>query len=425
MKPRTKLQREVIQNSIQLGKKENKLLPWAKEKCLDHIGYATKTRVVCMDCGEKFSPELVSRKRAVCPHCNTKLKIALSRKRTNEQRVYYAVAEIYGEFQVIRNFELRAYHKTGEKARYYNIEILQHWILPNGKREVVARNHTTNWYCDSWNGDMEIRKNYRRYYYYNNDKYDVYPKKYHPDSVFKPMYTKYGINSKLRGLTFIEAVKRVPYSPKMETLLKTKQYTLLEKSEQWKIDKYWASIKICIRNKYIVKDAGMWFDYLDLLSYFRKDLHNAHYVCPKDLKRIHDKLVSKKREIQRKEELERKKKKAIENEKAYREFIQRFIDLEFGDSEITIQPLKSVEEFVLEGDIMHHCVFTNEYFKKKDRLILSARRKEKHLETIEFNLKTMKVEQCRGKLNENTEYHDRILKIVNRNKKLIKERLTA
>ncbi len=75
MKPKTRLQHKVIANSQQLYKIDNDILSWAKKDILEHKGFATKTRVICMDCGESFSPELVSRKRAVCPHCNTKLKI--------------------------------------------------------------------------------------------------------------------------------------------------------------------------------------------------------------------------------------------------------------------------------------------------------------------------------------------------------------
>lgn len=38
----------------------------------------------------------------------------------------------------------------------------------------------------------------------------------------------------------------------------------------------------------------MWFDYLKLLEHYRKDLHNAHYVCPKNLKKAHDLYVAEK-----------------------------------------------------------------------------------------------------------------------------------
>ncbi|WP_289833037.1 PcfJ domain-containing protein, partial [uncultured Muribaculum sp.] len=47
------------------------------------------------------------------------------------------------------------------------------------------------------------------------------------------------------------------------------------------------------------------------------------------------------------------------------------------------------------------------------------------IETIEVDLKTLKVVQSRGVCNQNTEYHDRIIKLINANTHLIKERITA
>ncbi len=426
MKPRTKLQVEVMRLSKELHYRENELLPWASKECLEHKGYATKSRVVCMDCGGKFSPELVSRKRAVCPHCKTKIKVEQSRKTTDKQSVYFAIAEIIGEFQVIRNFELTAHYKAGVTAQYSCWEILQHWVRSDGKKEVVARNHTVNWYCDSWNGDMEIRKDYPRYYR-QGEKYDIYPYKYHPDSEFKDIYRMYGINENLQGLTFIEAIGLLPKNTKAETLLKAKQYSLLGSNSEYnnRIERYWASIKICIRNKYKIEDASIWFDYLDLLRYFGKDLHNAHYVCPKNLKKEHDRLVKKKRKKQEQEESEQKKRKAVEDEKKFRELKAKFFGIEFTDGEINIKVLSNVQDYVKEGDTLHHCVFTNNYHLKADSLILSARIKEKPIETVEVSLKTMKVVQSRGLRNSVTEYHDRIVRLVNKNSRLIKKRIVA
>lgn len=429
MKPRTKLQFEVYELSkYYMPSIENEMLEWAKVACLDHKGYATKKKVICMDCGEPFSPELVNHKRAVCPHCGAKLKIEQTRKTTDKQQVYVAKAQIYNGFQVIRNFEIYKHEKAGKEANYYICEILQHWIRNDGKREVVARNHTLNSYVDSWGGSMEIRgKSGGTYYSSNNKRFDVYPYKYHPDSEFLPMYKRYGINDKLEGLTFIEAAKYLPENPKIETLLKAKQYYILGHFNGYdrNINYYWPSLKICIRNKYIVKDASMYFDYLDLLSYFKKDLHNAHYVCPKNLKKEHDRLSDKKRINYKKLEAERKRIKVIEDEKIFKEIKSKFFGIQFSDGTINIKSLDSVQEFIQEGDMMHHCVFTSEYYLKPDSLILSAIIEDKHIETVEVNLKTLDVVQSRGVCNSSTEYHDRIVKLVKKNINLIRQKMTA
>ena len=425
MKPKTKLQHQVLEHSYYLPFIETKMLDWAKIAVLKHIGYATKNRVLCLDCGEKFSPDLVNRKRATCPHCQQKLVIEESRKSTFEQKTFVASAQVVNEFQVIRNFEVRCYHKAGRQTKYYVMEILQHWYLNEKKREVIACNHTVNHYCDSWNGNMEIRDKGTQKYWESSKRYDVYPEKYHPDSVFKTEFSKFGINHKLEELTFLEAVRILPHNPYAETLLKIKQYSLLatiRKGYGSNLQKYWASIKICIRNKYIVDDARMWFDYLDLLSYFNKDLHNSYYVCPKNLKKAHDKLVVKKRVALDKRDYQRKREKAAKDEAIFQELKAHFFGLVFSDELINVKVLESVSEFMSEGDAMHHCVFTNEYYLKPDSLVFSATIDGKRIETVEVSIKTMKVVQSRGLLNKNTEYHDRIVELVNRNIKKIRQR---
>ena len=58
-----------------------------------------------------------------------------------------------------------------------------------------------------------------------------------------------------------------------------------------------------------------------------------------------------------------------------------------------------------------------------DSLILSATIDGKRIETIEVSLKTLKVVQSRGVCNSNTEYHDRIIRLVEDNAGLIQQRM--
>ena len=55
-----------------------------------------------------------------------------------------------------------------------------------------------------------------------------------------------------------------------------------------------------------------------------------------------------------------------------------------------------MQEYIEEGQALHHCVFTNEYHLKEKSLILSASIAGKRIETIEVSLETMEVLQCRG-----------------------------
>ena len=78
-----------------------------------------------------------------------------------------------------------------------------------------------------------------------------------------------------------------------------------------------------------------------------------------------------------------------------------------------------------EGRAMHHCVFDGSYFLRPESLVLSATIDGNRVETVEISLKTLKVVQSRGVCNQNTEHHDRIVKLVKKNMKQIRSRLAA
>jgi hypothetical protein len=132
--------------------------------------------------------------------------------------------------------------------------------------------------------------------------------------------------------------------------------------------------------------------------------------------------MNKKRAIQEKEKLEIKKQRAIEQEEIFKKLKEQFMGINFSDGLILVKVLESVQEYVEEGDKLHHCVFTNNYFSKEDSLILSARIKDEPVETVEISLKDFKILQCRGKFNTVTEHHDRIIDLVNKNIQQIRKR---
>ena len=56
---------------------------------------------------------------------------------------------------------------------------------------------------------------------------------------------------------------------------------------------------------------------------------------------------------------------------------------------------------------------------------MSATIGNKRIETVEVDLKKLCVVQSRGVCNQNTEYHDRIIDLVNSNMNLIRQRISA
>lgn len=148
-------------------------------------------------------------------------------------------------------------------------------------------------------------------------------------------------------------------------------------------------------------------------------------MCPTDLKGEHDRYLEKKREQQAKERIKEKRAKALAEEERFKELKSKFFGIHFSDGLIQIKVLESVEEHLVEGEIMHHCVFSCSYHLKAESLILSATIEGRRIETVEINLKTLEVVQSRGICNQNTEYHDRIVALVNKNRNLISSRLVA
>ena len=165
-----------------------------------------------------------------------------------------------------------------------------------------------------------------------------------------------------------------------------------------------------------------WGDCVDMLRRFGKDIHSPKYVCPENLQEAHDTAQRKLQTKQDKEAETRRRQQAIENEERFQELKSPFFGITFTDGVIQVKVLESVQEYLEEGKALLHCVFTNEYYLKEQSLILSARIEGKRIETIEA-LETMKVIQCRGLQNKNTEYHDRIIDLVHRNIKQIKSRI--
>ena len=428
MKPRTRIQKEIAQLSKRLPKLSKAQRAYAFEHCFKHYAHRTKKGIItCLECGHQWKSEhhlAESVCGSVCPHCGKQLEMLDTRKRVFREMEYFCIITTCKQYQVLRYFSTKMYRKVGQSAEYSIKEVVQRWIAPNGKTETIARLRCMSiFYYDVWNlySDMEIRTNNQ------HRAYDINPYCTYPKMRIIPELKRNGFNGSLHNLSPFDLFTAILKNSKQETLLKAGQIAVLRYSinTHFKLEDYWASIKICIRNGYTITDASMWRDYIDLLRYFGKDTNSPKYVCPTDLQAEHDRLVRKKNEQREREELAKARAKAIENENKYRELKGKFFGIFFTDGTIQVRVLESVNEFAEEGVAMHHCVFSNEYYLKADSLILSATIDGKRIETIEISLKKMKVVQSRGVCNKNTEHHDRIVSLVNKNMKLIRKRMAA
>lgn len=442
MKPRNKREREVAELSEYLPPLREQE-EWAKDNLFEHTAFKSGSEAWCSDCGHTFSVEdsdlIVSLDLSdsiECPHCGRKLKLKVSRKQKNEESNYMTVACVFHGYQVLRHvYCLRFTRKKDAFINYFFKEVVQEWITEDGKRTIMAL--PMNMGGNGWlySEPLSIKNEYGSGYYHSyGDLYALYGEVY-PKLDLLPILRKYGLKRSFHGVTPSRLVRAlISGNGDFELCLKTKQYSMLQylgKNGTHQI-KYKPSFNICNRNMYKIKDASMWVDYMNLLSYFHKDLHNAKYVCPKNLKKKHDILMNRKKKIEAKIRAERQReaaiRAAIKRKEAILEFYkqkEKFFGICISDGEINIRPLESVTQFYLEAKAMHHCVFSNEYFKKKDCLIMSARIGDKRIETIEVNLNTLQVVQSRGVCNQGTEYHDRIVGLVKSNIGIIRKKLAS
>lgn len=412
----------VLAQSEQLPKISKAHLNWAFRECIDHYAHRLpKGRTTCMDCGHSWVMEKETT-TCRCPQCGAKLNVRTSYVRKLQQKQYFTILTTCGEYQVLRMFLLIVEMEKGCKAKPYALEIGQYWWNDKGRKAIVAIQRVMGHYLDTFSfcSPMAIRN--------DNIAYDHIS--------YSPMYPKIqvidtlkrnGLNGNYPDIVPTQLIPALLSNPKAETLMKAQQYSMLQYylKSSFNINDYWASIKICIRNGYTITDASMWKDYIDLLRYFGKDTNSPKYVYPTDLQAEHDRLVRKKNERIEREKLAKARQKAIKDEQKYRELKGKFFGIFFTDGIIQVRVLESVNEFAEEGVAMHHCVFSNEYYLKADSLILSATIDGKRIETIEISLKKMKVVQSRGVCNKNTEHHDRIVSLVNKNMKLIRKRMAA
>lgn len=422
MKPRNKFEKAVLAQSKSLRPITKAQKVWAFRECIDHYAYRLpKGRTTCMDCGHSWIMAEQT-ENCTCPKCRAKLKVQTTFDRKLQQKQYFTVLTTSGEYQVLRMYLLIAEMEKGCKAKPYALEIGHYWWNGQGRMAVVAIQRVLGRYIDtfSFGSPLAIRM--------DNDAYrhiayaPIYPKFKATD-----ILRRNGFDGDLHDIVPTRLIPALLSDSRAETLFKAGQYPMLRHYLQSSFDigQYWASIKICIRNGYTIADGSMWRDTIDLLRHFGKDTNSPKYVCPTDLKTEHDKLAEKKRKQKEQEQLAERRQEAVKHEKEYRKLKGCFFGIAFTDGILHIHVLESVAEFAEEGTAMHHCVWSNNYYLKKDSLILSATIDGKRIETIEVSLKTFEVVQSRGVCNSNTEYHDRIISLVNDNIHLIRQRMKA
>ena len=336
-------------------------------------------------------------------------------KRCNS-KVYYAVLEQKKEFSVVRYFSF-VKHKMKDNVCE---EFMQVWVSAHGNVVRAKQRFSMGHYFDTFIKDssMEIRTNKKNYGY--NRLTDI-------------SFTKLFIRSRKAQLTICNYAENqymligkhyvwltddmeVDKFPSLETIIKQKpriaELLLLNRMQNEQ-----EVIKLAWKHGYLTEDLdyNLWSDTVSMARQLHYDLHNPLHVCPRNLETAHNLYAQR---LNRQTLLEQRRMKAMramsdkQAKERFEKFIKKFLDFCITDGKVTIQPLKSVDEFKKEGELMHHCVFVNGYYKKPDCLILSAQVDGAHTETIEVDLRNFSIVQSRGVCNQPSEYHEQIKSLL-------------
>ena len=420
MKPRNKFEQALLAQSKYLRPITKAQRQWAFRECIEHYAYRLpKGKTTCMDCGHSWQM-IEPTEHYTCPQCEAGLEVITTRARKLKQRQYFTVLTTSGGYQVLRMYLLISGMEKGYQATSSVMEVGQYWWDERGRQSIVAVQRTMGHYIDSfaYYSPMAIRRDSEAYRFVA--RCPLCPKVKLSDTL-----KRNGFEGKCYGIAPTSLIPALLTDSRAETLLKAGRTEhlayFLSRPRNW--DAYWPAYKITLRRSYDITDIALWCDYVDMLRRLGKDAHNAHYVCPENLQQAHNEILRKLRARQEREQEEHKRQKAQENEVRFQKLKAPFFGIAFTDGTIQIRVLESVQEYIEEGQALHHCVFTNKYHLKEKSLILSASIDGKRIETIEVSLETMEVLQCRGLMNQNTEYHERIIELVRQNMKQIQSRV--
>lgn len=323
-----------------------------------------------------------------------------TRKYPFHKYMYSTVLEVIDGYQVIRIFDSAG------------IELQRLFVTENGRLEkIIALG------CNCFN--YNYRPNYNTLFKVRNAMHICYyPDKLYIKSVLPnlKLYLKAYQTNGMSIFHYIQYCLQLDNNNSAETLVKINKnlFSNLYLSSHTQgefvdlLDKYKRQWQLLTKWKYkiSVKELRIYIDYLELLTFFRKDLHSPKYLMPKDIKKAHDHYVKLKEQL--------KYTFSKEQAKEYFERNSFLIPFEASSSNIVIKPLTTLKQVKDEALEQHNCLFTNEYWKKADNLLFTSFVNGKKAETIQFSIQKNKVVQATAFKNFLHELHNDIVCLANK-----------
>lgn len=426
MKPKTKEQArllEIVQLQPDLTEKQ---LEYAKKNCFSNIAIESRGRIVCTQCGHAWRPKDADKaSETQCPHCKRKLTVQHN-KASYEGWAYLTITKQVDDYQAFRFIRIRRKAKANKVYHWYH-DVGTTFMDMNGKMiDFTLGRFTMGYVLDAWSFDSQVELRGT----------NVLSRLYTDALICKsihPVLKRNGWNGKLFKKDAVELTQKLLTDPKFESLWKIGQFGICE----FILGRYGRRkngeimeriIKLANRHGKIFKTINEWtdmLDYVDDLIELGKDFGNPKVLFPENFQeekmRINDK-VHQKREREERERQARRAMEQAEREKKKKEWINKyqrtFKEFSIMSNGLTITPLLTKKDFEDEYKALKHCI--RSYYGKEDALLVSISYNGEKLETAEIDLKNYNIVQCRGKYNHPSNKHDEIVKLIEKNMRIIK-----
>lgn len=415
---KTKAQKCILEIRDSLPPLTENQIKYAQDKHTKYVALGYTKHHYCLETGDVWKADQAITKRKKYTHHNgIKLELCTSYNNGHKETYYCGVLTATKDYQIIRVICSNKYYKKGQKATFYTHEVMQHYIDLNGKIESLMKPvHGLSMCYDQWKyGSIELRTKTNRH----KLRQDLWMDEIYPKKQIHPKLKRNGFKGGLHGVGRPQNLFTALLSNNLtETLWKAKQYKLASYSSGYQsryVKDNWNSIKIALRHNYKISDPSMYFDYLNDLKALGRDLRNPHFVCLIDLNKAHLNTTKKREELRKQKKIEDRRKKITEYEPIYRKAKEKYFNLMFKSKDLVIKPLISVQDFYEEYKRFRHCIFSNEFYKQEQTLILSAMINNEPVETVRVSLKDFTIKESRGYNNKETKYNKDIINLVQSN----------
>lgn len=331
----------------------------------------------------------------------------------------FSFLQYKGDWQIHRVFQSVIY-VTNRQTRYElnEFEEVSQYFFNVSTFEEHYMQRPLSFMGRGWNTFSPMR--YRKLVPYSNAEYfaNSYGDKI-AGSTLHPILRRNGLTSdKLnyfdkKDKDFRFLIKLVAKEPFYETLIK---------SNQWKLALYYfpneehkkamlLNLRFGIDISGLSKDDfTLWKDSISLMQEVGIDWHNPKLLA--DWRHQHDIAVKRKAKLDELKELE----KIATHEEEFVKAHKKYLGIAFENEGLHFHTLDSVKEYYEEGKHMHHCVYQCRYYLKKDVVIFSIRDDNgERLATLEYNVKSKEIVQCRAVCNKVPERYDDMVKVFNAN----------